>query len=284
AERGLVVAGSLDAEVPRLRLRDEHGPLDVYALPFVELERVRALFPDADIPDSEAATRWMLDRIRAGAEEGVRKVLVGHAFVAGGLVAESERPLSVGGAGTVDAGLFDGFDFVALGHLHRRQGIGERIRYAGSLYKYSFSEAAHTKSVDLVTIGAAGELPDVRSIPFALRRDLRRLDGTMDELVGTAGAEGRDDYISVMLRDPGIVYDAIGKLRAVYPNVLHIERPQAQAGAAAAPNQDRRRMAHEALFRQFFADVTGEALTDAQARALDEVLESIRRAGREVAE
>ncbi len=281
--KGLVVAGAQGTKTPRLRLLDEHGPLDIYALPFVELERVRSLFPDADVGDQAAATRWMLDRIRDDAEVGVRRVLVGHAFVTGGLVAESERPLSVGGAATVDADQFDGFDYVALGHLHRRQAIGDRIRYSGSLYKYSFSEAKHTKSVDIVTIGAPGQLPQVKTVAFSLRRDLRRLDGTMDELLGAPAQEGRDDYLSVMLRDTGLVFDAIGKLRAVYPNVLHIERPQAQLGDVAAPTLDRRKMTHGELFRQFFSEVTGTQMTEDQIKALDLVLEAVRRTELEVA-
>lgn len=282
AQRGLVVAGAPSDRVPSLRLHDEHGPLDIHALPYCEPAAVRQVFPDAAVPDHAAAMARMVEHLLAQAPAGVRRVLVGHAFVAGGLVAESERALSVGGAGTVDAASLAAFDFVALGHLHRRQSVGsDRIRYSGSLFKYSFSESEHRKSVDLVTIGAPGEVPAVQAIALEGPRDLRRLDGTIQALLAAPHGPGRDDYISVMLRDPGLVYDAIGKLRAVYPNVLHIERPEFVPAEGTLRGIDRRAMEDGEVFARFFLEVTGESLSEAEATVLKDEMDALARRERE---
>src|SRR5690606_4099732 len=127
---------------------------------------------------------------------------------------ESERPLSIGGSGAVDAGLFAGFDYVALGHLHRPQRAGaDHVRYAGSLLKYSLSEADHAKSVSLVELGAPGELK-IEHIALSPRRDLRRVSGTLEEVLAAARSDAaREDYVFASLNDRGALLDPMTKLR-----------------------------------------------------------------------
>ena len=151
-------------------------------------------------------------------------------MLAGGEESESERPLSVGGSGSVSASLFHPFHYAALGHLHQPQKAGwEHVRYAGSLLKYSFSEASHRKSVALVEIDGAGKTA-IETIPLTPRRDVRRLEGYFADIMSNAPEGGsRDDYIMVTLLDSGPIMDAIGRLREVYPNVLHLERPRLAA-------------------------------------------------------
>jgi exonuclease SbcD len=203
--------------------------------------------------------------------------------VAGGLESESERPLSVGGASTVNAACFDGFHYVALGHLHRPQTAGDdRIHYAGSLLKYSFSEVDHIKSVNLVEMDAAGDC-QVERISLTPRRDVRRIEGYLaDILKGPDAGEHRDDYIMVTLLDTGAILDAMGKLREVYPNVLHIERPFLMTGGQVrGPHTDHRQLNESDLFSQFFSQITGENLTEEQSAALASILDGLRRRQRE---
>jgi len=158
AAEGLHIAGPLPAggalTVP---FADDDGPLFVQAVPYADPVDVRAAFAEPAIQTHEQAMRALAERARGLTPAGARSLFVGHAFVAGAGTSDSERPLTVGGAGTVPAAVFEGFDYVALGHLHLPQRAGaEAIRYAGSLLTYSFKEVAQRKSVSIVEIGAPG--------------------------------------------------------------------------------------------------------------------------------
>ena len=158
AAEGLHIAGPLPAggalTVP---FADDDGPLFVQAVPYADPVDVRAAFAEPGIQTHEQAMRALAERARGLTPAGARSLFVGHAFVAGAGTSDSERPLTVGGAGTVPAAVFEGFDYVALGHLHLPQRAGaEAVRYAGSLLTYSFKEVAQHKSVSIVEIGAPG--------------------------------------------------------------------------------------------------------------------------------
>ena len=157
---GLHIAGCLPPNgALAVPLADDDGPLLVQAVPYADPIVVRDVLAEPDVPiqTHEQAMRALTARARAATPPGTRTLLVGHAFVAGAEVSDSERPITVGGAGTVPVSVFAGFDYVALGHLHRPQAAGaERVRYAGSLLTYSFNEVAQRKSVSIVEIGAPG--------------------------------------------------------------------------------------------------------------------------------
>ena len=174
-----------------------------------------------------------------------------------------------------------GFDYVALGHLHRPQPAGSEVaRYAGSLLKYSFSEAVHDKSVTIVELGAT--VPVVEQVTLAPRRDVRIVEGTLREVVDAARADPRnDDYVCARLLDKGALLDAIGQLREVYPNVLTIERPELAAEAARCepPRPGARSEAEH--FAAFFEYVCDEPLTEAERRAFAAVADRLEREARE---
>jgi exonuclease SbcD len=158
AAEGLHIAGPLPTEgVLTVPFADDDGPLVLQAAPYADPVEVRAAFAEPDIQTHEQAMRALAGRARGLTPAGARSLFVGHAFVAGAGTSDSERPLTVGGAGTVPAAVFEGFDYVALGHLHMPQRAGgEAIRYAGSLLTYSFHEVDQRKSVSIVEIGAPG--------------------------------------------------------------------------------------------------------------------------------
>ena len=321
-------AGSLQPLVvgpTDLVLHDEHGPVRFLALPYAEPAVVRACLADEAVRDHETAMQALLRRLGPRLP-GERTVLVTHAFVQGGLESESERPLSVGGAGAVSASLFGGFHYVALGHLHRPQSVasgegsaassgdprgawerggsspeaGEghgrrgseppvpssRVRYAGSLLKYSFSEAGHGKSVSLVDLDAAGNVL-VEEIALTPRHDLRRVSGDFRDILAGTTREGPlprgcTDYLAVALLDRGPVLDALARLREVYPNVVSIERPGlAPAAGPAGPRGDHRLKTDLELFAAFFEQTTGEALRAEERVVFTEIADSLRRAERE---
>ena len=243
-------------------LTDAHGEIAFHPLPYVEPVFARALPGGEAVSDHQSAISHALSLVRAHWQPGRRNVLVGHAFVAGGSESESERPLSVGGSGQVSVDTFAGFDYVALGHLHRAQRVGsEHIRYAGSLLKYSFNEVDHIKGVTLVDIGADGR-PEVRTIALAPRRDVRIITGTLAELLSRPDAVlARDDYLCAHLTDTDPVLDPMARLREVYPHMLELQFTHvAEGNAAARAAGDHRRREPDDLFRAFYRDMLGEEI------------------------
>jgi len=283
ARQGLHLVGQLTDQLKPVVINDAHGPVYFCPAPYAEppLVRERLLAPDA--ANHEQAALAVIGHLTASIPHGARRVLLAHAFVAGGVESESERPLSVGGTGAVSAACFQGFHYAALGHLHQPQDVGGQARYAGSLLKYSFSEAHHRKSVTLAELDSAGNIT-YEEIPLSPRRDVRRLEGFFtDILAGPQNGESRDDYIMVTLKDTGAILDAIGKLRAVYPNVLHLERPcLTTGGELRGPGGDHRRLNEAALFASFFEQVTGAPLDAGQNKVFTETLETFNRQEREV--
>ena len=295
-ERGLHMTGALSRAAAPLLLHDEHGPLYLHALPYADAAEARFAYEDDSIHDQEAVAAAGVARALAATPPGERRVAVAHAFVAGSVESESERPLSVGGATQVPAGVFDGFDYVALGHLHRPQHCNaDTVRYAGSLLKYSFAEHDHSKSVSVVEIGAPGSAAGeagaagrarvtVETVALAPRRDVRRLEGTLDELIARGRQDPRrDDYVQASLLDRGALLDPIGRLREAYPNALSIERPLYEAAGAGGERRPRPGSVGDIeLFDAFLSYATGDPLDEAQTAALAEVvdgLESRRREG-----
>jgi len=276
--QGLHLRGTLDDLSPVL-LPDAHGPVAFHALPYVEPVFARALPGGEAVDDHQSAMTHAVALLRAQRMPGHRNVLVGHAFVTGGSESESERPLAVGGSGNVSADTFDGFDYVALGHLHRPQNVGSaRIHYPGSLLKYSFNEVEHVKGVSLVEIGADGQ-PAIRSIALNARRDVRIVTGTLAELLTQPDpARSRDDYLCAHLNDEGPVLDPMARLREVYPNMMEIQFTRNRVGDAAARAEgDHRRREPADLFRSFYRDMLGTELGEA---ALEVFNDSVRAASR----
>jgi exonuclease SbcD len=280
AGRRLYVSGQFVGRCEPIIFHDAHGPVHVYPLPYAEPSTVRCTLASDAVVDHDSAMRATVKAIRDTHPAGVRSILVAHAFVAGASGCESERPLSVGGAGTVDAGCFAGFAYVALGHLHRPQiisvdGVGA-VRYAGSLLKYSFDEADQTKSVTVVEMDANG-VCRCEAIAFSPRREVRRISGLLAELLTPSPAvNGHDDYLEVTLLDAGPVLDAVGRLREVYPNVAELKRIERKPDDVAAARLDHRRATDMELFRAFFRHVTAKDLDQPQEAAFAGVVEEMR--------
>lgn len=263
-------------------LQGAAGPVAFHPLPYVEPAYARALEGGDAVTDHGSAMAHVVDRLRAGFQPGRRNVLVGHAFVAGGSESESERPLSVGGSAVVPPETFAGFDYVALGHLHRPQQAGSaRIRYAGSLLKYSFDEAGHDKSVSLVEMATDGAC---RVTPHRLapRRDVRVISGTLEELLAQGAGQRSDDYLSAQLTDAVPVLEPMARLREVYPNMMEIRfAPWQQAAQSAAGGADHRRRDPADLFRAFFREMAGSDISEAQLAAFRQCTGTLVTAGPE---
>ena len=274
--------GEIGRSVSNVVLQDKHGEVDVFAVPYVEPPVVRHRLEEAGVIDHQTAFEVLLNQVRAGKNARRRTVMMTHAFVAGCAESESERPLSVGGSGAISAELFAGFDYVALGHLHRPQKVSQdSIQYSGSLLKYSFSEANQKKAVNVVDMDGAGKVA-VRRVPLSPRRDVRRISGTLHQLMMAAEKDGsREDYICAELTDAGALFDAPGQLRQVYPNLMQIERPYLSLDSNSQARVDHRALSDMQLFSQFFAQVTGGDLSEDQANAYAGIMDDLRRQERQ---
>jgi exonuclease SbcD len=218
----------------------------------------------------EAAARLEAARKKAAEAGADYTVLGAHLFTAGGLESESERAF-IGNAERVDAGLFAGFDYVALGHLHRFQRAGANAWYAGSPLAYSFDEADQKKvflSVEFDPGDPASRRPRVSPVPVKPLRPLRRLRGPVDFFFrdsekDPALAEAEGEYLEISLTDPGLVENPLALLRRRFPWLLSIKQDEAFAVLVSgerrpAPSGDQRRDAGED-FADFLLDIYGEA-------------------------
>ncbi|MGL5393279.1 MAG: exonuclease SbcCD subunit D [Shewanella sp.] len=273
AAAGLHIVGPLTDTLSAIKLTSPTGPAYFYPLPYVEPAMVRQIF-ECEVTSHEAALSHLLRQIREHDSQGLPKVVISHCFLDGGSESESERPLSMGGADRVSPALFSEFDYVALGHLHGPQYKGaEHVRYSGSILKYSFSEQHQHKSVTLVELGA--NIPrTIRQLPLTALRDVRVLEGELANLLELGKTDAkREDYLMVRLLDKHAILDAMGKLRAVYPNVLHLERTGLMAGQeAVALSRDHIKKGELAMFSDFFIQVFGEPLTPDQQGVIEDIL------------
>ena len=214
-----------DGHVSPIELRDAYGSVYVYMLPFVKPAVVKKCWPEEGIETYEDAVGCAVAHMK---EEvfvpEARNVLVAHQLVIGASRCDSEE-VSVGGLDQVSAALFRDFDYTALGHIHGPQNAGgERIRYCGSPLKYSFSEAGHVKSVTIVDLEEKGNVR-VRTRPLIPLHDMREIRGSYEEVVSRDFYRGTavDDYLHITLTDEEDILDAMGKLRAIYPNIMRLD-------------------------------------------------------------
>jgi DNA repair protein SbcD/Mre11 len=218
-------------------LEDRHGPVAIYALPYLEPALVAPALGQAPGAGHEAVLTAAADAVRtdlAGRAPGTRSVLAAHAFVVGGLSSDSERDISVGGIGGVPAALFEGVDYVALGHLHGRQRLADGVRYSGSPLAYSFSEHGHVKGSWLVELGRAG-LARVDAVDAPVPRPLAVLRGRLEELLADRALEtAQAAWCQVTLTDDERPADAMARLRVRFPHTLELRfEPGGAAGAGA---------------------------------------------------
>lgn len=275
------IFGRLNGETAPVTIEDADGPVHFVGLPYAEPALVREHTGAEELHSHDLAMSHLTAAAAKKIPRGHRSVLVGHCFVAGGSGSESERPLSVGGAGNVSASCFAPFNYTALGHLHRPQRSADGVHYSGSLLKYSFSEIDHQKSVNIVELDARGKATTER-IPIKPRRDLRLVEGTLKKILeGPAKGESPDDYLLVRLTDTHALLDPIGKLRAVYPNVLHLERPGLERAAMTTEKSARPGQGDKEILAAFFDEVTGETLSPDMEKAVLGVIDDVRRTQRE---
>lgn len=275
-EAGLYMCGDLTRTAAPIFLEDEWGPIAFAPLPFAEPGTVRLALGDETIRGYEESEKAQSDAVRKAIPAGTRAVAIAHAFVAGGAPSDSERPLSIGGSDQVPAEIFAPYAYTALGHLHGPQKVGyEKVRYSGSLLKYSFGEAGQKKGCLVVTIDGEGQETH-RFVPLTARRDVRIMKGFFDDLMGR---EGSDDFLLARLEDKRPVIDAIARLRGKYPHVMAMEMPnRLYEDSGSRDNARVGKVTDEELLRVFVKETRdGDGLSEEEEDYMKGIWEEMRK-------
>ncbi len=267
----------------KITLHDEHGEVNFYLLPFTKPGFVRHLFKEGAVTSYDSAVRSIIEREEVDFSQ--RNVLISHQFYIAGdklpETCESEQAyISVGGVDSVDIAAVKRFDYVALGHLHGPQQIGEKhIRYSGTPLKYSVSEEKHAKSITMVTMGAKGEEIILDKLPLLARQDVRKEKGTLSEIINRATDDNRDDYISITLTDEADLYKPKDQLEEHYRYILEVrvENSRTKAQMENVTGETSVLNPLEA-FREFYQEMNNEPMNGEEERIIAEIITLVKEA------
>ena len=220
------ISPAYDGHIEKVVLEDKYGKIALHMIPYLKPQQVRRwLFSDREGDYSgltyNQAMKAVVEDMKV--DSSMRNVCITHQFITGAQVCDSEE-ISIGGLDNIDASVFDSFDYVALGHLHGPQKMGRpEVRYAGTPLKYSFSEVRHRKSLTCVELREKGNV-EIRTIPLVPLRDFQEIRGSYDEITDRNFYKdfNRENYMNITLTDTTEVYEAMGKLRTIYPNIMQL--------------------------------------------------------------
>lgn len=274
---GIHISSVYDGQTIPFALKDDFGEGMIYMLPFVKPADVRRFFPDTEIKSYTDALDAAVKNMNI--DKSKRNILITHQFVTGALRSDSED-ISVGGTDNVNAEIFDDFDYVALGHIHKAQNIGcEKIRYCGTPLKYSVSEAQNDKSVTVAEFGKKGELK-IRTVPLKPLRDVTALKGTYFELTDKSFYEGTSytsDYVYITLTDEEDIIDAARRLGVIYKNLLGIAYDNARTRknqVIKAEERAEEKLPSE-LFEELYMLQNNSEMSEKQKKYLNQLIEDV---------
>lgn len=270
----LYMEGTLKAHTRKVSLKEA----DIYMMPYADHVLIRQALDQPEIRTIEEAVAAQVEQIISSDEFDRSRInmVMFHGYVISGSrtsleESDSERPLSIGTAEWIDQSIFDAFDYVALGHLHKGQKVGSnRIRYSGSPLKYSKSEAAHQKKSFIIDIDH--DSLEVTPVPLIPKRDMRVVRGTFDDLMQQ---DWSDDYIFIELTDDRFIRDAMSRLRGQFPQILGLEYVNLRADQSTyqtARSQDLKRQSIESLFSDFFEQYTEHTLDEPRREVVREIV------------
>lgn len=279
--RGVYLSPVYEGEASKISLYDEYGELCVYLLPFLKPATVRhALEKELgnELPESyQEAVKVAVERM--GADVTKRNILVAHQFVTGAGRCDSEE-VAVGGLDNVDAEIFDGFDYVALGHIHSPQSVKrETIRYSGTPLKYSFSEAEQEKTVTVVEFGKKGET-ELYTVPLTPLHDMRKIRGSYREVMMRDFYQNTDteDYVQITLTDEEDIPDGLQKLRTVYPNLMRLvyDNSRTRQDRTVEAAEEIEQKSELELFGEFYELQNNRPMSPEQEDFIKQMIEEIR--------
>jgi exonuclease SbcD len=277
-KNGLHIVGQFKKNPEPIILEDEFGEIHFHLIPYCEPSVVRNELENEEIRTHDDAMKAIVEEITEQMDSTARHVVVSHSFVtplgrAEENTSESERPLSIGGSEYVNANHFLPFHYTALGHLHQAHYVeDEKIRYAGSILKYSISEEKHKKGFYIVDLDDEGKV-EVEKRLLAPKRDMRTVEATLEELYTHPES---DDYVFVKLLDETPVLSPMEKVKSVYKNAMHVERKQFTVSLDGERTDVKRsKMSDVELFQSFYKEVKGSEPEEEAELIFKEALEEL---------
>lgn len=266
---GLYIYGKLTAEINAVEI----GNSSIYPIPYFNVDEVKALYPEEKISSYADAMEVVLKNIKQTFKKGNSNILMCHCFVSGSVLSESDRTAMVGGSSVVPSGIFDGFDYVAMGHLHKAQDRGYNIRYSGSPIKYSFSEASHLKTITMLEIEDGIKYEELEIVPL---RETRIIRGTFDEVLEFAnGDTKRDDFIKIEITDMYAGMEAVEIFRTYYANLLNITGKMNETEENQLTVEELYTLSPNHILEKFYKETTGCEVTEEQLKLFQKAMESV---------
>lgn len=305
-KKGFYIDSQLGQSLKKIEYDDDYGRINIYMLPFLREPLMRDYCKrtfDTEIANYEEGIKCILSHENIDKSE--RNILITHYFVTDsgkivdfdGVMQQIEEK-DLGGLGNVDASVFKDFDYVALGHIHGFMRIGKQnVYYSGSPVKYSLREYKQEKSflivdinekvADMTTHHLEGKVGEdisadkkgmtITRFKFKALHDLRRIEGKLEDLISdeVVNAANPNDYIDAVLLDEGDLYDPIGKLRTVYPNVMHIsyKRDEKVNSELADLEEGLEEGTPLDVFKSFFKYVTDEDADETYVKIAEEIID-----------
>ena len=298
-KNGLHIAGVFNKNIKKVSLKDEDEVVNFYLVPYVDPRELRSILQNSNISTHDDAMKEIINIIKGQLNEKEKNILVTHGYVsyikedneksdgytkAGLYITDSERPLSIGGTDIISAEHFSCFNYTALGHLHRPQKVkDDKIRYSGSLLKYSFSEAEHKKSITITDIDKDGQV-SINLRELVPKRDMRMIKGPLEKLISPEVYKGTnvEDYIYAVLTDEGELIDPISRLRAVYPNVMGLSRDgtSSKEDSRTSAIKGYKSKSKLELFQEFYESISGKELNEDKLSIIRDIIDNLEK-GRE---
>ena len=278
---GLYMEGGFFSSLKKVSLEDNYGKVNVYFLPFARAVAMQKVLGMETGSDMTACIRKVIENTNI--EPFERNILITHHFVTNAgkapELSDSEYPVLVGGTENVDAKVFQDFDYVALGHIHKPQFVGRKeVCYAGSPLKYSFSECETQKSVVLLELKEKGELLIERK-PLVPLHDMRKIKGELSELLKEEVVKlaNREDYLFVTLTDEKELFEPMDTLRTKYPNVMQLEllKNMRHTGDMTVRKREIKEKSILEIYEDFYEAVTERKLEHERRKVVEELLQEI---------
>lgn len=273
-KEGLYISRSFNGQVEKITFEDEFGPINFYLIPYLKPINVKRFYPDAQINTFEEALDFLVQQIDINDEE--RNIAISHQYIVGAKLSESEE-IYLGGTEAVSFEIYTRFDYAAMGHIHKKWATFDgRIRYPGSLLKYSKSESGNHKTITILDFNDKENL-DIIEHEINYLRDMRSIKGEFDAIIDQASRdENRDDYIHITLYDQDEVLNALPRLKAVYPNLMTLayENMRSQTSVVDEINLERNKDPLE-LFEDFYEYRNNQKLDENKRKFIVEAIEEI---------
>lgn len=275
-EKGIFFSKVYDGQIDPVSFEDEFGPVNFYLLPFIKPQIVNHYIEGNEIDTYEEAVQFAVKNMNINTSE--RNVILAHQNILSAKRCESEENI-IGGLDAVSDAVFKDFDYTALGHIHSQQKIGKNnVFFCGTPLKYSVSEFDQVKKMPIISLAEKGKV-DIEMIPLIPKRDLRKITGTLDEILSNAKNDpnNHEDFIDITLTNEDEVMDAMASLRTVYPNVLKISYDN--KASRAAENVEKFSGVNEKkpleIFEVFYQSRRGTEMNDEQKNYIQALIEKI---------